>query len=142
MSNLNKVQLLGRLGKDPEFHTFNSGDKIARFSLATSEFWKDRNTGEKKSKTEWHNVLIQGPAVGIVEKYVRKGNLLYVEGKLTTREWETKEGEKKYTTEVVCREVQLMPNERASSGNVQSPQAAATAPAETDYEDDDRDFPF
>lgn len=141
MSNLNKVQLLGRLGKDPEFHTFNSGDKIARFSLATSEFWKDRNTHEKKSKTEWHNVLIQGPAVGIVEKYVRKGHLLYVEGKLTTREWETKEGEKKYVTEVVCREVQLMPNER-TQGNNQSYQAAATAPAATDYEEAEDDLPY
>lgn len=142
MSNLNKVQLMGRLGKDPEMHTFNSGDKIARFSLATTEYWKDRNTHEKKSKTEWHNVLIQGPAVGIVEQYVRKGHLLYVEGKLTTREWENKEGEKKYTTEVVCREVKLMPNERTNAGNNQSYQAAATAPAAAPYEEADHDLPF
>jgi single-strand DNA-binding protein len=100
--SINKVTLLGNVGKDPEIKSFQNGGKVANFSLATSESWKDKATGEKKSKTEWHNIVVKNEnLVGIVEKYVKKGSKVHVEGKLETRKWTTKEGTDRYTTEIV-----------------------------------------
>jgi single-strand DNA-binding protein len=100
--SINKVTLLGNVGKDPEIRTFQNGGKIATFSLATTESWKDKTTGEKKAETEWHNIVVKNEGlVGIIEKYVKKGSKLYLEGKLETRKFTTKEGAEKYTTEVV-----------------------------------------
>ena len=100
--SINKVTLLGNVGKDPEIKTFQNGGKVANFSLATSESWKDKATGEKKSKTEWHNIVVQNQnLVEIVGKFVKKGSKLLIEGKLETRKWTTKEGVDKYTTEIV-----------------------------------------
>ena len=97
----NKVNLLGNVGKDPEIRTFPSGDKVANFTLATSESWKDKASGEKKTKTEWHNIVVRnGLLVDIVEKYVKKGAKLDIEGKLETRKWE-KDGVTRSTTEIV-----------------------------------------
>jgi single-strand DNA-binding protein len=104
MSNasLNKVTIIGTVGKDPECRTFTNGGRVANLSLATSESWKDKATGEKKEKTEWIRVAIFNEGlVGVVEKYVRKGQKLYVEGKLQTRKWTDAQGVDKYTTEVV-----------------------------------------
>ena len=100
--SLNKVCLIGNLGKDPEIRLTKDGKEIASFSLATTESWKDKQTGEKKDKTEWHRIVVfsQG-LVGIVKNYVKKGSKLYVEGQLKTREWTDKDGIKKYTTEIV-----------------------------------------
>lgn len=101
MASLNKVQLIGRLGKDPEIRTVGSGDKVANFSMAMTEKWTDKRSGEKKEKTEWANVTVWGDGlVGVVERYVKKGDLLYVEGKFSTRKWE-KDGKTNYATEVV-----------------------------------------
>lgn len=97
---MNKVQVLGRLGRDPEIRTMQSGDKVANFSLAVTESWKDKQTGAKKEKTEWIPVVVFGGAAGVIEQYAQKGNRLLVEGKFQTRSWE-KDGAKKYTTEVV-----------------------------------------
>ena len=101
MSGVNKVILLGRVGQDPKIQTFNSGDKIAKLSIATSETWKDKQSGERKEKTEWSNVVIkQDVLVSLVEKYVSKGDQIYIEGKMETRKWE-KDGTEHYTTEVI-----------------------------------------
>lgn len=102
--SVNKVILIGNLGQDPEIRTFQSGDRVASFSIATSESWKDKATGEKKEKTEWHrvSVLNQG-LVKIVESYVKKGSKVYIEGQLETRKWQDQSGQDKYTTEVVLR---------------------------------------
>ena len=108
MSTLrNKVQLIGNLGNDPEIIALESGRKLAKFSLATNESYKDVN-GEKQTKTDWHNIVAWGKTAEIIEKYVTKGKEVAVEGKLTTRNYETKQGEKRYITEVVCNELLML----------------------------------
>jgi single-strand DNA-binding protein len=102
--SLNKVQLIGHLGKDPEIRSFQNGGRAATFSLATSESWKDKDTGERKERTEWHRISITNDGlVGVVEKYLKKGAKVYVEGQLETRKWTDKEGQERYSTEVVLR---------------------------------------
>ncbi len=108
MSTLrNKVQLIGNLGNDPEIITLESGQKLAKFSLATNESYKDAN-GEKQTKTDWHNLIAWGKTADIVEKYITKGKEIAIEGKLTNRSYETKEGEKRYVTEVVVSEILML----------------------------------
>lgn len=99
--SVNKVILIGNVGKDPEIRTLQNGGKVANLSIATSESWKDKSTGEKKEKTEWHRVVVFGPLAEIVEKYVKKGSKIYVSGSLQTRKWTDKDGVEKYSTEVV-----------------------------------------
>lgn len=99
---LNRAMLIGHVGQDPEVRHLDNGAQVARFSLATSEKWKDRNTGELKEKTEWHSVVVWGEGlVGVVEKYVHKGSRLYVEGKLQTRKWQDQKGIDRWSTEIV-----------------------------------------
>ena len=100
MSGVNKVILVGRLGKDPEVRHLENGATVANFSMATSETYKDRQTGERREQTEWHNVVLWRGLAEVAEKYVKKGDMIYVEGKLRTRSWE-KDGVTRYTTEVV-----------------------------------------
>lgn len=101
-SSVNKVILVGNLGRDPEIRSMQDGSKVASFSLATSEVWRDKQTGERKDRTEWHRVVVfNGNLVDVLERYVRKGTKLYVEGQLQTRKWQDKDGIEKYTTEVV-----------------------------------------
>lgn len=100
--SVNKVIIIGNLGADVEVKSFSNGGKIANMRLATSESWKDKATGERKEKTEWHNVTIQGDGlVGIAERYLRKGSKVYIEGKLQTRKWQDQSGADRYSTEVV-----------------------------------------
>ena len=100
--SLNKVTLIGNLGKDPEIRTTNDGKEIASFSLATSDTWKDKATGEKKERTEWHRIVVFNEGlVGVIKNYVQKGSKLYIEGILQTRKWTDNSGVEKYTTEVV-----------------------------------------
>lgn len=102
--SVNKVILVGNLGKDPEIRSFANGGRVASFSIATSESWKDKATGEKKERTEWHRIsVLNENLVGIVEKYIKKGSKVYVEGQLETRKWQDKDGQDKYSTEVVLR---------------------------------------
>jgi len=104
MPSLNKVQLIGHLGKDPEIKSFSNGGRIANFSLATSESWKDKTTGEKKEKTEWHRVTVSAEgAIKFIEKYAKKGDAVYVEGKIETRKYTDKDGAEKYATEIIVR---------------------------------------
>ncbi|TPV31449.1 single-stranded DNA-binding protein [Paucihalobacter ruber] len=103
----NKVQLIGRLGQEPEIVNLESGKKLAKFSLATNENYTNTK-GEKVENTQWHNVVAWGKTAEIVEKYVNKGQEVAVEGKLTTRDWEDKDGNKRYITEVVCNELLML----------------------------------
>lgn len=100
--SVNKVILIGNVGKDPEVRTFGNGGKVCNLTLATSESWKDKQTGERKEKTDWHNVAIFNDGlVGICERYVKKGSKIYIEGALKTRKWQDRDGNDRYTTEVV-----------------------------------------
>ncbi len=100
--SVNKVLLIGRLGKDPEIKSFANGGRIANFSVATSETWKDRSTGERKERVEWINVSVKSDGlVGVVERYLKKGSNVYIEGKLQTRKWQDQNGNDRYSTEVV-----------------------------------------
>ncbi len=102
--SVNKVILVGNLGKDPESRTFANGGKVVSFSLATSENWKDRASGERKEKTEWHNISIFSEGLaGVAERFLRKGSKVYVEGQLETRKWQDQSGNDRYTTDVVLR---------------------------------------
>lgn len=102
--SLNKVMLIGNLGADPEIRSFQNGGKVANLRIATSETWKDKNTGERQERTEWHNVAIFSEGlVGVVERYLKKGSKVYVEGQLQTRKWQDQSGQDRYTTEVVIR---------------------------------------
>ena len=102
--SLNKVLLIGRLGKDPELREFPSGGKVCNFSLATSDTWKDSNTGERQERTSWHNIAIYNNRLAeIAEQYLRKGSQVYIEGQLETRKWQDQAGNDRYTTEVVLR---------------------------------------
>ena len=102
--SVNKVILIGNLGADPEIRTFQNGGKIANLRIATSETWKDRNTGERKERTEWHTVVIHSePLVRVAEQYLKKGSKIYVEGQLETRKWQDQSGADRYTTEVALR---------------------------------------
>ena len=103
----NKVQLIGNLGNDPEVITLESGKKLAKFAIATNESYKNSN-GEKITDTQWHNIVAWGKTADIIEKYVAKGKEVAIEGKLTSRSYETKEGEKRYITEIVCNELLML----------------------------------
>lgn len=99
--SVNKVILVGNLGKDPEVKSFQNGGRICNFSIATSENWKDKQTGEKKERTEWHNIVLQNDGlVGVAERYLKKGSKVYLEGQLRTRKWQDQSGNDRYTTEI------------------------------------------
>ncbi|HYM72368.1 MAG TPA: single-stranded DNA-binding protein [Stellaceae bacterium] len=119
--SVNKVILIGNLGRDPEIRSTNDGTRIANLALATSESWRDRNSGERKERTEWHRVVIFNERlVEIVEKYVRKGSKLYIEGALQTRKWTDNAGVEKYSTEIVLQrfrgELTMLDGARGSGG--------------------------
>lgn len=101
--SLNRVMLIGNLGQDPDIRSMQNGGRVCNLSIATSESWKDRNTGERKEKTEWHRVVVFNEGlVGVIENYVKKGSKVFIEGQLETRSWE-QDGQKKYTTEIVIK---------------------------------------
>ncbi len=103
----NKVQLIGRLGQDPEIVSFQDGNKMAKFSIATDDSYKDKN-GNKVERAYWHNVVVKGGLVKVVEQYVTKGKEIAIEGKLTNRSWDDQEGNKRYTTEILCNELLML----------------------------------
>ncbi|MEO9803514.1 MAG: single-stranded DNA-binding protein [Reichenbachiella sp.] len=147
MAGVNKVILLGNLGKDPEVRHLENGRAVANFSIATSETYKNKQ-GEKVTNTEWHNVVLWTPLAEIAEKYLNKGNQVYIEGKLTSRSYEDKDGVTKYITEVVGREMTLLGGPSrpegagapATSTQSTSSPAAETAPIEESNEIDDLPF--
>lgn len=119
MSGVNKVILVGRLGKDPETRNFEGGGVNCTFSIATSETWKDKQTGEKKERTEWHNIVIWGKLAEIAAKYLHKGDQVYVEGKMRTRNWE-KDGITRYITEVFVDEMVMLSTKKDSASRPQN----------------------
>jgi len=122
--SVNKVILIGNLGKDPEIRHLENGATVANFSIATSENYKDRKTGEKVSQTEWHNIVAWRGLAEIAEKFIKKGDKIYIEGKLKTRTWQDKEGNNRYSTEVITDNLTML----GSSGEVKLNSEAINAP--------------
>ena len=145
---MNKVILIGNLGQDPEVKYMPNGNAVANITVATSESWKDKNTGEQVDKTEWHRVVFFRRLAEIVGEYLKKGSKIYIEGKLQTRKWQDKNGADHWTTEVVASEMQMLDSRgggssdfNQSQGAPQSapqsaPSQAAPAPVNNDFDDD------
>ena len=133
MSGVNKVIILGNLGKDPETRFMPSGGAVTNLTVATSESWKDKQTGEQKEKTEWHRVVIFGKLAEIAGEYLKKGSKVYLEGALQTRKWQNNEGQDQYTTEIVVqgfggKMVMLTPNPNTQGGQQQQAAPQQSAP--------------
>ena len=140
MSSLNKVQLIGNLGNDPDI--INEG-KIAKFSLATSESWNDKASGERKTKTEWHNIVVYNEGlVGVIQLYVKKGSKVYVEGQLQTRKWEDKDGVTKYTTEIVLQNFNGTLTMLGENNSSQASSTSSNTPSTNTSTEPDDDIPF
>ena len=144
---VNKVILIGNLGKDPEVRHLESGAVVASFTMATTDSYKDRQTGERKSNTEWHNVAMFGRLAEVAAEYLRKGSQVYIEGRLRTRKWQDKQGNDRYSTEVVANEMQMLGGRGAaaapSAGAVPAAAVAATGESDAAPRDDfDDDIPF
>lgn len=130
--SVNKVILVGNLGQDPEIRTFQSGGKIANLRIATSEQWSDKNSGERRERTEWHTVVIHSePLVRVAEQYLKKGSKVYVEGQLETRKWQDQSGNDRYSTEVALRpfrsELHMLDGKPSGGGDYQRPSSGAPA---------------
>jgi single-strand DNA-binding protein len=149
---INKVILIGNLGKDPETRYMPSGGAVTNVTLATSESWKDKNTGEQQERTEWHRVVFFNRLGEIAGEYLRKGSKVYIEGSLRTRKWQGQDGQDRYTTEIVANEMQML-DSRGGSASFDAPQsqgaprsqpspAPASAPASMPDNDFDDDIPF
>ncbi len=151
MASVNKVILIGNLGRDPEIRYMPSGDAVANVTIATTETWKDKS-GEKQEQTEWHRVAMFGKTAEIAGEYLKKGSQVYIEGKLQTRKWTDKEGQERYTTEIRVDRMQMLGSrsggaERMASPDDEAPRAAApkkaAAPAKGgNFDDLEDDIPF
>ncbi|MEO8590219.1 MAG: single-stranded DNA-binding protein [Flavobacteriales bacterium] len=148
MAGVNKVILIGNLGADPEVRHLQNGASVANFRIATTETYKDKNTGEKREQTEWHNIVAWRGLAEITEKYVRKGSKVYVEGKLRTRKWQDKDGNDRYTVEIHADEMNMLDRASGDGSNQNRPAATnvqqgsqAPVPAGSPSDDVD-DLPF
>lgn len=139
MNELNKVLLIGRLGADPETRETGGGKPVTRIRIATTDKWKDRETGERQERTEWHNVIAFDGLAKILAEWTSKGSQVFVEGKLQTRKWEDKEGRDRYTTEVIAQSVQLLTKQDRKPASPPKQQQRA-APADDGGFDDDIPF--
>ena len=160
--SVNKVILVGRLGKDPETRYMTNGEAVTNATLATSENWKDKS-GEKQEKTEWHNLVFYRRLAEVAGEYLKKGAQIYVEGKLQTRKWQTKEGQERYTTEIIVDQMQMLGGKSSGGGNFEvmdkpaptssnssssgsssgAPSSSKPAPAKGGgFDDFDDDIPF
>ena len=140
---INKVIIVGNLGADPDSRAMPSGNAVTNISVATSESWNDRDTGEKQEKTEWHRVVFFNRLAEIAAQYLKKGSQVYVEGKLQTRKWEDKEGNERWTTEVVANQMQMLGDRMSndmSNDNASSSQSSSDNDYSTDEFDDDIPF--
>lgn len=144
---INKVILIGSLGQDPEAKFLPSGGAVTNISIATSESWKDKQTGQPQERTEWHRVAIFNRLAEIAGEYLKKGSKVYIEGSLRTRKWQDKSGSDRYTTEIVAREMQML-DSRNSGSPSPAPQAQQPAPAQLGnpapaaFDDYDDEIPF
>ncbi|KTD04107.1 single strand binding protein [Legionella geestiana] len=154
---INKVILIGNIGGDPEVRYMPNGNAVATLSVATSEAWKDKQTGERQERTEWHRVVCFNRLGEIAGEYLRKGSKVYVEGSLRTRKWQDQQGQERYTTEIVAAELQMLDGKGGASGAFDDqgtmgapapqqasrrPQASAPASAENAFDELDDDIPF
>jgi single-strand DNA-binding protein len=140
MASVNKTILLGNLGKDPELKFLPNGDAVCNFSIATTDSWKDK-AGQKQEKTEWHNVVLYRKLAEIAGEYLRKGSSVYVEGSLQTRKWTNKEGQERYTTEVIGNSMQMLGSKSSQSTNVPDvPEAKEYTRGSAAVEGDDEDL--
>ena len=152
MASVNKVILIGNLGRDPEVRYTPNGDSITNINIATTDTWKDKATGDKKEATEWHRVVFFGRLAEIAGQYLKKGRQVYVEGALRTRKWQDKEGQERYTTEIVANEMKMLgsregmsdapPRESGGGAGAANRPAAAAAPAAGNFNDFEDDIPF
>jgi single-strand DNA-binding protein len=149
MASVNKVILVGNLGADPEIRYLPNGDAVTNIRIATTETWKDKNTGEKKELTEWHRVVFYRKLAEIAGQYLKKGSQVYVEGRLRTRKWQGQDGQDRYTTEIEATEMQML-GRREGMGDAARPVAAHAAPRPTPapsagnggFNDIEDDIPF
>jgi single-strand DNA-binding protein len=143
MAGVNKVIVVGRLGSDPDTRYMPSGSAVTNVSVATSESWKDKESGEKQEKTEWHRVVFFNRLAEIASEYLKKGSQIYVEGRLQTRKWEDKEGKERWTTEIVANQMQML-GERMSSGSSSNNQSSSSNTNNNEFANDDfdDDIPF
>jgi single-strand DNA-binding protein len=143
---VNKVILIGHLGKDPEVRYMPSGNAVCNVTLATSDSWKDKQTGEQKDRTEWHNLVFYGRLAEIAGEYLRKGSQAYVEGRLQTRKWQDKNGNDRYTTEIIVNDMQMLGGRGGGgSADFAAPAPAAAAPSKAPAsgpDEFDDDIPF
>jgi len=158
MASVNKVIIVGNLGKDPETRYLPNGDAVCNVTVATSESWKDKNSGEKKEITEWHRIVFFRRLAEIAGQYLKKGSSVYIEGRIRTRKWQDKEGQERYTTEIEATEMQMLggrqgmggpsssggDNEYGGSMPSAAPSAPRSAPARKapSFDDMDDDIPF
>ncbi len=154
MASVNKVILVGNLGRDPEVRFMPSGDAMANLNLATTDTWKDKKSGDKQEKTEWHRVVIFGKTAEIAGEYLKKGSQVYIEGRLQTRKWTDKEGQERYTTEIVADRMQMLGSRSGGSGSFEGnaggresapSSGGGKAPAKKSggsFDDMDDDIPF
>ncbi|HPQ81550.1 MAG TPA: single-stranded DNA-binding protein [bacterium] len=142
MASVNKVILIGNLGADPDMRVTGGGQKVANFNIATTERWNDKS-GQKQEKTEWHRIVVWGPQADNCAQYLSKGRQVYIEGRLQTRQWDDKEGNKRYTTEVVAQRVQFLGSpggeRRATGGAIEAPASTDQTP---DFDMGTGDVPF
>ena len=145
-SSLNKVILIGNLGRDPEFRSTNNGKEIATFTMATSDSWKDRLTGEKKEKTEWHRVVVFNEGlVKVIKNYLKKGNKIYLEGSLQTRKWVDNAGQEKYSTEIILQNFNanlILLDSKSSGENLPESKQVTDVNNDFDYSELDDNIPF
>lgn len=138
--SVNKAIIIGHLGNDPDVRKMQSGDSVANLSVATSESWKDKNTGEKRERTEWHRVAIFGKMADIAENYLRKGSKVYIEGKIETRKWQDQSGQDRYSTEIVLRGfggvLKMLDSKQGGGQNEQQQAPQQSQDAHDDFEDE------
>lgn len=139
---VNKVILVGNLGKDPEVRYMPSGGAVANISLATSETWRDKQTGETQERTEWHNVVFFNRLAEIAGEYLRKGSEVYIEGSLRTRKWQDKNGQDRYTTEIIANELQMLDGRRDDAQQNSAPYQEPSGGYQHPDSDDFGDIPF
>ena len=142
---INKVILVGNVGGDPETRYMPSGSAVTNITIATNETWKDKQTGEKKERTEWHRVALFNRLAEVAAEYLRKGSQVYIEGKLRTRKWQGKDGQDRYTTEIIASEMQMLGGRSGSGGGGNfgdDNQGGGNAPPQPDSDDFDDDIPF
>jgi single-strand DNA-binding protein len=141
--SVNRVTLIGRLGAEPESRSFPSGGSVCNLRVATSETWKDKQTGERQERTEWHRVVLRNKLGEIAQQYLHKGSQVYLEGRVQTRKWQNQQGQDQYTTEVVCHEMTMLDSKGDNSASVNNAPQPAAAQAGPDYGNDmDDEIPF